>query len=55
MATNIPAKLRSADITRFQQRAAQLEKLKPAVVECKAYTTDLVDKLEQVGTERSEL
>jgi len=31
MATNIPAKLKTADIGRFAQRAVQLEKIKPAI------------------------
>ncbi|KAK4957841.1 hypothetical protein LTR66_013208, partial [Elasticomyces elasticus] len=31
MAANIPAALRSADITRFAHRATQLEKIKPIV------------------------
>ncbi|KAL8991949.1 MAG: hypothetical protein Q9169_007505 [Polycauliona sp. 2 TL-2023] len=31
MATNIPAALKSADITRFAQRAGQVEKAKPAI------------------------
>ncbi|EYE91520.1 uncharacterized protein EURHEDRAFT_406007 [Aspergillus ruber CBS 135680] len=72
---NIPAALRSADIGRFAARAAQVERVKPAVAywcnfwivnqiiekglhtaddETKLYTTNLVDKLEQVKSENAD-
>lgn len=41
MATNIPAKLKAADLTRFIVRAAQLETAKPVV----AYWCKLSDLL----------
>jgi hypothetical protein len=31
MSTNIPSKLKAADITRFATRAAQLERVKPLI------------------------
>lgn len=74
MAANIPAKLKTADISRFALRASQLEKVKPVMAywceyfivqqiltkslhnadqECKEYTSNLMDKLEQIKAENS--
>ncbi|KAH0539116.1 hypothetical protein FGG08_004354 [Glutinoglossum americanum] len=75
MATNIPPKLKSADISRFAMRAAQVEKAKPVIAywcnywivsqilskklhtadtESMAYTTDLMDKLEQMKSQNAD-
>ncbi|KAL6248931.1 hypothetical protein RBB50_003994 [Rhinocladiella similis] len=75
MATQLPAALKAADISRFAHRAAQLEKPKPIIAywceywiinqilakglhntdqECLAYTTTLMDKLEQFKAEHAE-
>ncbi|KIW20140.1 hypothetical protein PV08_00715 [Exophiala spinifera] len=75
MATQLPAALKAADISRFAHRAAQLEKPKPIIAywceywiinqiltkglhntdqECLAYTTTLMDKLEQFKSEHVE-
>ncbi|KAI9878018.1 MAG: hypothetical protein M1830_002138 [Pleopsidium flavum] len=74
MAGSIPASLKSADISRFVQRAAQVEKAKPVVAywcyywivdqivsrglhntddESLAYTTTLMDKLEQMKADNA--
>ncbi|KIW87650.1 uncharacterized protein Z519_11624 [Cladophialophora bantiana CBS 173.52] len=75
MATQVPAALKAADITRFAHRAAQLEKPKPIIAywceywivnqilskglhnadqESLAYTTTLMDKLEQFKAEHAQ-
>ncbi|KAL2041415.1 hypothetical protein N7G274_005797 [Stereocaulon virgatum] len=75
MAATIPPALRAADITRFAQRAGQLEKAKPVVAywcnywiveqilakglhqkddDCKNYTMNMMDKLEQTKSDFTE-
>ncbi|KAI9784789.1 MAG: hypothetical protein M1839_001519 [Geoglossum umbratile] len=74
MATNVPPKLKPADISRFVLRASQVEKAKPVIAywcyywivsqilskklhtadaEAMTYTTNLMDKLEQMKTQNA--
>ncbi|KAF2230739.1 DUF605-domain-containing protein [Viridothelium virens] len=74
MVTTLPEKLRTAEISPFALRAAQVEKVRPIISywcnywivqqilsrslhtqdnDCLAYTTNLMDKLEQVKTENA--